>query len=269
METSAAVLGTRPDDPAGVMQHAGRYAGGTALIILGGMSSNGWQELKEEVKPDVILGGNGVNAVVQDLDVWACTENMNFTSRRAAMGEPRAMEFMEMFYREAGAKVKLISHRSWNLLKDTSRCISIRRWGWEADQVPEAFNYREYGEGFNSGWVFSDKRYMRLPQRVGNVGCQLIHMAAILGCDQVHTIGLDLMFKDKTRHHFYDYPKYMVDHFRNGPNFIDYLGAGTQAIWVQCAKFMKTTEPYLERDGIKWRDHSDGLLKLMGLRCTK
>ena len=251
------------------MQHAGRYAGGVALVILGGMSSNGWQELKEEVKPDVILGGNGVNAVVQGLDFWACTENMNFTSRRAAMGEPRAMEFMEMFYREAGAKVKLISHRSWNLLKDTSRCISIRRWGWEADQVPPEFNYREYGEGFNSGWVFSDKRYMRLPQRVGNVGCQLIHMAAILGCAQVHTIGLDLVFKDKTRHHFYDYPLYTVDHFRNGPNFMDYLGVKTQAIWIQCAKFMKTIEPYLERDGIEWRDHSDGLLKLMGLRCTK
>ena len=259
-----------PDDPEGVMRHAGLYAGGKALIVLGGYSAKNWFQLHEEIKPDVILGANGVNAVIENLDYWLCSENMNFTAGKAAAGDPRAIEFMEMFHREAGAKIKLISHWSWNLLKDKTNCFSIRRDGPENKGGQTAdFSFRKYGNGFASGWVFRDITRMRLPQRVGNAGCQLLHMAGILGCAEVHTVGFDLMFKEKQRHHFYEYPKYTVDHFRLPGNFITRKGIQTQSVWLECAEFLKTMEPFLKRDGIMWKDHSDGLLKLEGLECAR
>jgi hypothetical protein len=258
----------RPDQPDKVMELAGKYPHGVALIVLGGPSAAGWEELRDRIQPDVILGANGVNSMIQGLDVWICSENMNYTSRLAASGDARGIEYMEMFHREAGAKIKLISHRSWNLLKDTSNCISIRRIGYEADQVPADFSYRVYGDGFMSGWIYDNFRYMRLRQRVGNAGCQLLHMASILGCTEIFTIGFDMLFRAADHHHAYDYPIYKVDRFRNPANFVKYKGQDTQEIWIACARFLATMEPYLERAGIRWVDHSDGLLKLMGLRCA-
>jgi hypothetical protein len=259
----------RPDQPDKVMELAGKYPHGVALIVLGGPSAAGWEELRDRIQPDVILGANGVNSMIQGLDVWICSENMNYTSRLAASGDARGIEYMEMFHREAGAKIKLISHRSWNLLKDTSNCISIRRIGYEADQVPADFSYRVYGDGFMSGWIYDNFRYMRLRQRVGNAGCQLLHMASILGCTEIFTIGFDMLFRAADHHHFYPYPIYRSDHFRNPENFINYQGIDTQVIWIECARFLATMEPYLERAGIHWMDCSNGLLKIMGLNCAK
>lgn len=258
----------RPDQPDKIMELAGQYDHGVALIVLGGPSAAGWEDLLYKIQPNVILGANGVNSMIQDLDFWLCSENMNYTSRLAATGDARAIEFMEMFHREAGAKIKLVSHRSWNLLKDTTNCISIRRTGYEPDQVPADFSYRVYGEGFMSGWVYDNFNVMNLRQRVGNAGCQLLHMAGILGCSEIHTIGFDLLFRAADRHHAYNYPVYKVDRFRKPANFIRYKGHDTQVIWMECARFLATMEPYIERAGIRWIDHSDGLLKLMGLRCA-
>lgn len=258
----------RPDNPTEVMKHAGRYDGGKALIVLGGPSAADWEKLSAEIKPDVILGANGVNAIIENLDYWICSENMKYTNNLAAQGDKRAIEFMDMFNRESGVKTKLVSHRSWNLLKDKSNCISIRRVGYEKEKIPPDFSYRVYGEGFMSGWIFENFKIMRMRQRVGNAGCQLLHMAAILGCAEIHTIGFDLLFREKTNHHFYKYPIYKVDHFRNPANFINYRGVDTQVIWMECARFLATMEPYIERAGVRWMDHSDGLLKMMGLRCA-
>lgn len=257
------------DDPAGVMKHSNRYAGGTALIVLGGASAAGWERLSAEIKPDVILGANGVNGVVPNLDYWICSENMHYTYNLTVNKDPRAMELMEMFHRESGAKTKLVSHRSWDLLRNTDRCISIRRTGYEPDQIPADFSYRVYGEGFMSGWVYSDTRYMRMKQRVGNAGCQLLHMAGILGVDKIYTIGFDMTFQSAEHHHFYNYPIYKADHFRNPGNFVQYKGANTQMIWLACAEFMQSMEPYIKRAGIDWHDHSHGLFELMGMECAK
>ncbi len=251
------------------MAHAGRYAGGKALIILGGESGATWESLRAEIRPDVVLGANGVNAKVWGLDYWICSENMNYTHRKAEAGDARAIEFMEMFHRDAGAETKLVSHWSWDLLKDKSNCISIRRTGYDRDRVPADFSYRKYGDGFMSGWVYINRKIMRLPQRVGNAGSQLLHMAGILGVSEVHTIGFDLCFKKKENHHWYQYPVYKVDHFRRAANFMLYQGLKTQRIWMEAARFMKSMEPLMKRDGLRWVDHSDGLLRALGLECAK
>src|SRR3990167_7695301 len=247
-----------PDQPEKVAEHANRYPNGCALIVLGGYSSEHWSDLYADLKPDVILGANGVNSVIDHLDYWLCSENMNYSNKLAREGDLRAIAFMEMFHRDSGAKVKLIGNLSWNLVRDKTNCISIRRTGFEIGKLPEDFSYREYGTGLMSGWVFRQKEIMRLPQLVGDVGGQLLHMAGILGCAEVHTIGFDLLLREKSRHHFYDYPEYKVDRFRNAGNFVTYRGVETQVIWIENAKFLLSMEPVMAQDGIRWIDHSEG-----------
>ena len=259
----------RADNPKHVMQHANRYKGGKALIVLGGYSGAGWRDLVQELKPDVLLGGNGVNQMIDNLDYWMCAENMNFSNGAAARGDPRAVAFMEMFYRNSGAKVKLISHWSWNLLHDKKDCISImRNQGFGRGVVPENFSLREYGDGLLNGWIFKHEEAISMATRVGTVGAQLLHMAGILGCAEVHTIGLDLLQRDDNSHHWYPYPVYRIDRFRRAGMFVEYKGVQTQLIWIETAQFLKSMQPYFERDGLKWVDHSQGLLQIEGLECA-
>lgn len=251
------------------MKHANTYRDGVALIILGGTSAKKWEALREKVKPNVILGANGVNALVPNLDYWMVAENMNFSNNLAIAGDARAIEFMNMFHREAGAKTKLISHWSWDLLKDKKNCINIRRKGYEQGQIPASFSLRDYGEGFMNGWVFNPGNMVSVPLRPGTVGAQLLHLAGILGCKEVHTVGFDLLLENENNHHAYPYPIYKPDRFRKPDMFVTYKGVRTQQIWIETARFLKTMEPYFERDGLAWIDHSDGLLKIEGLRCAQ
>jgi hypothetical protein len=251
------------------MHHAGRYPGKRALIVLGGPSGSAVESLRQSIRFDVILGGNGVNQMVHDLDYWMCAENMTRSARLARQGEPRSVEFMKMFYRSTGDAVRLISHRSWHLLKDTTGCIRIRRKGYEGvEQMPAGFSFREYGEGYLSGPLLKHKT-AGVPVRAGTVGLHLLHHAGILGCSEVHTIGYDLAFKREDAHHWYKYPAYQPDRFRNESMFVDYQDLKTQWIWVETAEFLKELEPLFELDGITWIDHSNGLLSSMGLRCTQ
>jgi hypothetical protein len=256
-----------PDDPIGVMQHADRFHGGKALVVLGGSSAVDWDSVRDEICPDVIIGGNGVNAMVPNLDYWICAENMNYSKMLAEQGDARYKEFWNMFERDSGAKIKLISHWSWHLLRDKSNCICIRREGYEKGQIPPDFSFRSYGKGLLNGWVFRKPRAGRLI-RVGTVAAQALHFAGILGVKEIHTIGLDLMFRSTQHHHAYPYPIYKVDRWRKPGMFITYKGIQTQEVWVDTARFFADVEPFVERDGIMWKDHSNGLLKIEGLRCA-
>ena len=257
-------MNPRPDDPEKVMKHAGRYDGKTALVVLGGYSAVGWEALRDKIKPDLIIGGNGVNSMVHNLTYWACCENM---TPWATKEDPRSISLMQMFYRDTGAKIRLISHRSWHLLKDTTNCIRIMRDKNHGDgpgETPDYFSFRKYGGGLLNGWLLKNKA-ANMELHVGTVGVQLLHVAGILGCAVVHTIGYDLMFKDDQHHHWYEYPRYEVDTFRKPSMFIEYLGVKTQWIWVETAQFLKAIQPLFIRDGLNWFDHSAGLLQVMNV----
>jgi hypothetical protein len=172
-----------------------------------------------------------------------------------------------MFHRDAGAKNKMVSHWSWGLLQDTSNCTKIRRQGRETNEMTD-FTLRDYGDGFLAGGLQKDKQ-AGAPVHVGTVGAQTLHLAGILGCAEVHTIGYDLMFRNHERHHAYDYPVYEVDKFRTNQAFKVYKGVPTLQTWIESAQWLKAIEYVFDRDGLKWTDHSDGLLKLEGLRCTQ
>lgn len=252
----------RPDDPVEVMKHAGRYKGGIALAVLGGPSGKEWERLRQEIHPDVILGANGVNSVIRNLPYWMCPENMQYAHRHRA-DDPYWQEIMDMFHRDTGAKVRMINFKNWRLMENTSNCIRIKRKGYPEGEWPESFSLRDYGEGFMSGWTWSqpDKH---IPQQVGTTGAQMLHLAGILGCREVHTIGFELTGTE----HFYRYPQYHPDHFRRHANFVEYKGVSTQAVWLEGARFLQYMLPYFDRDGLQWFDHSGGLFKLMGMKCA-
>ncbi len=254
----------RYDEPEKVMQHAGKYDGGKAMIVLGGYSMCGWEWLKEEVKPDVTIIANGVNSVIQGADYWICSENM---TRAHGKSDDDNKRFVEMFHRDARAKWRMVSHRSIKLLENRENCISIRRQGYELDEIGRWFSFRDYGLGFLAGWLLQHKE-AGAGVHVGTVGAQCLHLAGILGCAEVHTIGYDLMFRDNEHHHGYDYPTYKVDRFRTNKFRVQYKGADTQWAWIESAQWLKAIEWIFERDGLKWIDHSDGLLKIEGLRCA-
>lgn len=249
------------------MKHHNRYKDGKALIVLGGYSASNWQELYDRIKPDVILGANGVNAIVPGLDYWMCAENMTRANDLSKIGDTDSVALMDMFHRDTGAKVKLVSHRSWALLENTQNCVKIRRQGYEKNEVFDWFSFRDYGLGYLAGWTLKHKE-AGVPIHVGTVAAQLLHHAGILGCAEVHTIGLDLMFRDHERHHAYPHPVYRADKFRKPGFRVTYKGAATQWAWVETAQFFKSIEPLFKRDGLKWTDHSDGLLKVEGLECA-
>ncbi len=257
----------RYDDPKGVMKHAGRFDGGKALVVLGGYSAANWAELCASIKPDVVIIANGANALVQNADYWICAENMTRSNRLAREGNPAAIAYMEMFHRDAGAKTKLVSWHSWGILRDTSNCIRIRRQGLELDEM-SGFSFRDYGMGYLAGWLLKDQT-AGAAVHVGTVGAQCLHHAGILGCAEVHTIGYDLMFRDGSGHHAYDYPVYTVDKYRTSSMFVEYKGVRTQRVWIESAQWLKAIEPIFKRDGLRWIDHSGGLLSLMGLECTR
>lgn len=264
---------TRPiqryDDYAGVMSHAGKYPGGTALIVLGGYSAKDWESLYAEVKPDVLLGANGVNAKIPHLDYWMIVENMRRSLRLAGNGDPDALAYMEMLNREMSEKtIKLVSQHSWNIIGDTRNCIRIRIQGYELDKIPDDFTFRDYGIGYLAGWELKQKG-VGAPVNVGTVALQLLHHAGILGVAEVHTIGFDLVFRNQSAHHWYDYPTYKTGRYREESMFTTYKGVETLWTWIETAQYMKEIEYMFERDGITWKDHSNGLLQIEELECAR
>jgi hypothetical protein len=272
-------MSNRPDDPIGVMRYKDAYYGGRALVILGGPSGDRWEEVKDEIKPDVILGANGACFKVKDLDFWMVSENMtrayNITQDPKHIEYERSRGFLSMFTERHSAKTRLISHWSWpilHLMNDVSNCVSIRRM--QAEIIPERFSLRDYGDGYLFGWLTKTPgvwhRRIIPGVRVGTVAAQLIHHAGILGCAEVHTVGFDLCSKRKDTDHWYEgYPKYQPDRFRTEKMFTTYEGLSTQWHWIETAEFMAGLEPIFQRDKLQWVDHSGGLLSAMGVWCAK
>jgi len=261
----------RCDDPAGVMEHAGRYDGARALIVLGGPSGRHWKELRDRLQPDVILGANGTCFEIPDLDYHMVVENMHMSAKRAAQGEERYRQMMGILSGDHQAKVRLVSYLSWDLLDEQiDNAIRIRRLGElgsDYDAQMTGFNFRDYGEGYLAGPLFTHPGALtssRIQFRIGTVATQLIHHAGILGVSDVHTIGMDFC----NYAHWYKYPDYQPDKFRTGAMFTEYAGLPTQWDWVKGAVWLQSLQWAFDRDGLEWVDHSDGLFKAMRLFCA-
>lgn len=269
------MISVRPDNPVAMQAHHARFYGGTALVVLGGDSGRNWRALRDEIKPDVIIGANGTCLEIKCLDYHVITENMNRAAKLSIRGDARQQEFMRIITEPHEAQFRLLSHRSWNLrhlMNSSENCISIRRWQWEGWSLPDSFSLRQYGEGFLSGWISRrpDTWAPSVKVRVGTVAVQLLHLAGILGCKSVRTIGFDLCSKRTDADHWYKgYPKYQADRFRTESMFLEYKGLRTQYFWLETVQFLQSIRRFFERDGLEWIDHSDGLLQAEGLWSAK
>lgn len=250
--------------------HAGKYAGGRALVVLGGPSGACWEALRETIRPDVLLTANGATRL-PGADYWMLTENMNHCHTRARKGDKYLEGFLHVLDPGNTAKNQFVSHRSWNLLRgygiDPGACTSIRR-AYPGDL--DCFSLRKYGDGFLAGPISRAEQAWQpgVKVRLGTVGAQLLHLAGILGCAEVHTIGFDLLFRDPEKHHWYAHPRYETGIFRTPQMFVEYKGAATQAWWVETALWLKEIEWIFKRDGLRWVDHSGGLLSIVGAACA-
>ena len=261
-------MDNRPDDYNIMETISGKYAESKALIILGGSSAINWRDIKDRIHPDLLIGVNGVNGVIQDLDFWLCTENMNRSNKIATTQEnDRYTRLMEM-YQRTGAKVRMVNWKSYDLINDKINLLRIKRDGVDDPAYPGDFSIRKYGNGLMSGNIYSDTNKVSVTLRTGTVGLQALHLAGLLGCAEVHTIGFDLCFKDQ-EHHWYVYPSYAADEFWTENAFVNYKGLNTIHWWIETVRYLKRLEPLLQNEGLKWIDHSDGLLTAEGLRCTR
>jgi len=250
-----------------INEHVGKFHNKAALIVLGGPSALGWKELADKIKPDVVLGANGVNSMIPDLDYWMCIENMRRSASLARKGDSYGKAMMEMLNR-TGPKVRLVFRKSVELLKNLDNVISVsKRPMFEPDAVPEDFSFRHYGAGYIKGSPMKNKDAIgELKLAVGTVGLQLLHHAGILGCKQVHTIGYDLQFREGQDHHAYKYPSYQPNVYFKPKNFTEHLGVNTMWFWIETAQFLLAIKPQMDKVGLEWVDHSDGLLSRMGMQ---
>jgi hypothetical protein len=260
--------GSRPDEPAKIAEHEGRYLGGSALVVLGGPSGKDWKKLCEELRPDVLISVNG-NTRLPGADYWLLVENMHFSDKAAEQGQVREQNRLKLFDESNTAKTLLISHRSWDLLPkyniDEKRCIKIRR-----SPTQEGFDPRRYGEGLLAGEISKVPGWNpSVKVRVGTVSAQALHVAALLGCSAIHTLGLDFLLSQNGQHHWYAYPSYQPDRFRNEKMFTEFKGRTTMRWWLESAEWMSNTiDPILRKADISWHDHSSGLLLLLGAKCA-
>lgn len=274
----------RTDEPEKMNALMGLHNGGKALVIAGGPSAKdgGWQNLKSQINPDVIITANGATQIPQ-ADFWMLAENMSRAANKMEYGNQRDQELMKMITAPNTAKIKLISHHNFERKNgnpsvierfgiNTSNVIIIKRKGYEIEEIPPNFTLREYREGFFYGGLIKTREAVgrRVQYHVGTVTMHMIHLAGILGCQEVHTIGYDLCFPNgvNSDHHWYIHPKYQPDKFRTEKMFTQFQGLDTMWDWMEAAEFISQIEYIFKRDRFKWVDHSHGLLSKMGLWCT-
>lgn len=254
-------------DPVAMQKIEGKEKGKRALLILGGNSAERWKEIQKKVNPDILITVNGVNSRISNADYWICAENMTRSQKLAKTGDKRSQQFYQIINRPS-AKIRFISHRSWHLVEDKSNAISIRRKSYALDEIPENFSIRKYGDGIWGGHFFNHPEAGAVVM-VGTVALHSLHLAGILGCSEVHTIGFDMMFSDPLHHHWYNYPTYQADRFRTEKMFVEWNGIPTQLFWIETVEYIKAVEHRFLDEGMLWKDHSHGLPEAMGLECTK
>lgn len=252
-------------------EHANKYRGGKALIVLGGPSGKDWKRLQDEIKPDVLIGVNGVNGEIPNLDYWLLMENMLKWNRDAQGGNARAKELMKPVHR-LGPKVRLVNKKTYKLLENHEGALPLQRGGpQEVEKIfSNGFSLRKYGTGLWKGALMKRPDVIgKLELPVGTVAIQALHTAGILGCSEVHTIGYDLYFPSAKAHHFYKHPVYESNYLWDAEKmFTQYKGFNTMFFWLDAALYLQQVEGIFERDGLKWVDHSRGLLQAVGLECA-
>jgi len=266
------VRGIRMSNFPEIDRHVNRYDGGKALIVLGGQSGERWEAVAKRIKPDVVIGVNGVNAHVP-LDYWIIVEG-------GTCKNLSTFQDMSPLYR-------LVHSFGFEDLRDKTNAIQIMRVSDIDSKTQELeenllsgntripFDIRKYGLGLLGGDLMKHTEALQHDwqrHRCGTVAVQAIHWAGILGVSEIHTIGLDLCFKHgfDGEHHWYPDRQYTEENkFWQKGMFFRYKRLATSWFWFESAEYiLKLNRLVLEPAGIKFVDHSRGMIRKLGYEKT-
>jgi hypothetical protein len=207
----------------------GKEAGKTALVIGGGLSGANWQDYPADFQ--III--NGAVLKLPYAKYWTCTE----------------LDYADSWINTETPEHRILHQRWAKRMARMDNVYATRKSDQESD-------VRAVNEGLWRG-----------PQSVaGGIGTSAIgalHLAGILGCTTVHSVGVDLCFKDNAEHHWYPSRRYIADLLAGcNQQVIEVAGLSTMPFWVESAKYLNWwRKAYAEPGGLDWQDHSDGLLQ--------
>jgi len=237
---------TIPDELDALPWMRGRHTGKPCLIIAGGPSGNEWHGMPNMLRV-------GINATIgkmnDHLDYWLAMDKGSakcpwwyLVGTRPA---PRACFVWWRMYRALPPEAK--------------NCYQ-----WIARGFKEGVDPRE-ADALWGGYpmVHTPGKH---PSSTGGSLMRAMHLMAIAGCSEIHTIGVDLCYHDLDKLHWYDNsiagPQPLWNKMR-----CKYLGLTTNWFFVDTAHFLLDFwEPALQKIGVRWIDHSQGLLQRLGKR---
>lgn len=231
----------------------GRWTGQTALLVAGGLSAANWRELKKRVKPDIVIGVNGaVQDAGSELDFWVTTETTSALRTEWIMDECPKHRIHNWKCQTAPIQ-RLDTEGKW--VETDLRIPSNDKTYWLARvEVHPGFLLRDYGLGLIMGPYGH-----HLGSYITSVSLQAFHLACLLGCWQVHTVGLDFCVPAvEGDHHFYP------DQQIAAKRLIPWKGVQTLRVWLELVRWWKEKiRPMCAQEGIEWTEHSGGLWDLV------
>jgi hypothetical protein len=249
-----------PHHPAELQALCGTQTGKKMLIILGGPSGARWSRIADTVKPDLVMGVNGViRAMRGDLDYWLCMESWK-------------RESPPVWFQDACRGLRIVSWKRYKYLENTQNALSARRGGPFFNTGIEAWNPRIYGGGlymherfsrpelFDSTWSTSV---------LGTIAMQALHLSCMLGCSEIYTIGLDLHIPSENEHWYQELPISRSNEWWDERMFTQHGGLSTMWWWIDSATLLLEARKVLSANGCTWWDESDGLLSRMGMPCRQ
>ena len=266
-----------------------RHSGAVALLIGGGPSGRHWETVHNLIRPDIIIGVNGVVTVLgARLDYHVVMEKHAylvpwFKDERAK----HRLIFRWMFARKQA--------RYTDSVYLVDRLLGPPTYGIHIGEIPGTsgleygflHNHDEYTDvrnpiqdvGLMCGLVCTAKGQpdgVRRWRDCGTSMFQALHVAGILGCTEVHTIGLDLFFPAGDTHWYpdrnYD-SKSDISDLTGTANwhtsmYVNKYGVNTTWWWLESAAVWELMKPIWDKQDLKWVDHSGGLLQLRKTECT-
>lgn len=232
-----------------------KHAGQSALIIGTGPSCKQLLDHRDQLRSkfDVIIGLNfSIIDFEQQLDYHLVLEN-----------KPTKVEFWMRQNPHRKDLTRILNNKAIRFFPSDLNIIKADRWDF--DGKPDIRNYDvEGGSGLFAGYeeLFID----------GSVIIQAVHLAGIMGCNKIYTIGGDLYFKDKRYYYGDDHSnKYRITHKpmnRLGDKQlalceVEFRGEKVWSLPVYAKSALcvnKLAKEECEPNGIEVYDFSDGLL---------
>jgi hypothetical protein len=223
------------------------------LIVLGGPSGKDWGRIKRLVRPRCLIG---VNGTVCELGA-KLKYYLNLEAWYHPSGVPPGFNDNRPQYR-------LISWKRFHFLEDQTNAIKVRRGGPVFTDGGK-WSIRTYRDGLATGPPMRAVEHVKVPTLTGTVAVQALHLAGILGLTAVHTIGLDLCWKNG-EHHWHPYPPITADNLYWKPSMLtQYKGLDTMHWWIESAEYLAQLKAKMHKEKLIWHDHSNGLLQAMGV----